>query len=93
MSEEINPGAKDIHGNYTEEDNPLWDHFICVSVRAPTYKESLRLMKEIEKGLVVTDFHTEPVSLVLDYEEDNYGQRVYYLHSIEDPDPPTGKEV
>ena len=62
---------------------PVFDIAIVVSVPAKNYGEALGIADNIAAGL--GDTEQLSVSAVYDYEFDNEGQRVLYLHDPTQP--------
>ncbi len=61
-----------------------YDMALVLSVEAESYKQAERMAKYIAEGLGQEEVN---VSATFDYEHDNDGQRVLYLHPEDEPEP------
>lgn len=59
-----------------------YDVALIVTVNAATYHEALIEARHLAEGIALEG---ENISAVLDYDYDNDGQRVLYLHSEDEP--------
>lgn len=63
---------------------PAYDVALLVTIEADSYEEALGEARMLAEG--VASAEELSCSAVLDYERDNEGQRVLYLHPEETPD-------
>jgi hypothetical protein len=64
---------------------PRFDIPLLVTIEADTYAEAIREGHDLADGIGQTEELS--VSVVLNFEHDNDGQRVLYLHPENEPEP------